>query len=50
MLTPVSNMRGNDLTCADFNNDGKLDLVVATQTGIAVLFGNGDGTFQPSSS
>lgn len=30
----------------DFNRDGKLDLVLATATGISVLPGNGDGTFQ----
>jgi hypothetical protein len=32
---------------ADFNHDGKLDLVVdLNSTGIAVMLGNGDGTFQ----
>src|SRR4029077_1762672 len=34
----------------DFNGDGKLDLVVggvvATNSNISVLLGNGDGTFQ----
>ncbi len=38
----------------DFNNDGKPDLVVANYAGgggpsnVAVLFGNGDGTFMPA--
>ena len=34
---------------ADLNGDGKLDLVINIydQAEIAVLFGNGDGTFQP---
>ena len=36
---------------ADLNNDQKLDLVVADQTGtVASLLGNGDGTFTPASS
>ena len=30
----------------DFNGDGKLDLAVANGSGIAIFFGNGDGTFQ----
>ena len=32
---------------ADFNRDGKLDLVVAIVNAVGVLLGNGDGTFQP---
>jgi hypothetical protein len=36
---------------ADLNNDQKLDLVVADQSGtVASLLGNGDGTFTPVSS
>jgi len=31
---------------ADYNGDGKLDLLCFSQTSIAVLPGNGDGTFQ----
>lgn len=32
----------------DFNGDGKLDVAVAANIGIAVSFGNGDGTFTQS--
>ena len=37
------------LAVADFNGDGMLDLAVAlgNQGAIAILLGNGDGTFQP---
>ena len=35
---------------ADFNHDGKLDLVVTTcdvANQVSIMLGNGDGTFQP---
>jgi FG-GAP-like repeat len=34
------------IAVADFNQDGKLDAVVLN-VGFSILFGNGDGTFQP---
>src|SRR5438046_5526949 len=35
----------SDVATADFNNDGKLDLLLPTATGLQVLPGNGNGTF-----
>jgi FG-GAP-like repeat/Domain of unknown function (DUF4214) len=48
----------SSLVAADFNHDGKLDLaatniyapMLATGNDVSVLFGNGDGTFQPAMS
>lgn len=34
------------LVAADFNQDGKLDVIVATSQSLDVFLGNGDGTFQ----
>jgi uncharacterized protein (TIGR03437 family) len=34
------------VVAGDFNNDGKLDLAVASSGSISILLGNGDGTFQ----
>ncbi len=34
------------MAVTDFNNDGIQDIVIATMTGVAVLMGNGDGTFR----
>lgn len=38
------------IATADFNNDGKLDLVVTSygSNSVSILLGRGDGTFQPS--
>ncbi len=39
----------SSLLIGDFNGDGKLDLAAATGNGIAILLGDGNGTFQPFS-
>ena len=53
--TAVPYKAGRDawnVTTADFNNDGKLDLVITDTTyhHVNILLGNGDGTFQPPTS
>src|SRR5205807_740219 len=49
--TPFSAVVGNDsysslLAAADVNGDGRMDLVSSAPSGVEVLLGNGDGTFQ----
>jgi hypothetical protein len=44
--TPSAIPNPESLGSADFNGDGKLDLLIAGSSGSFVSFGNGDGTFQ----
>ncbi len=37
-------------TLADFNKDGKMDMAIATNSGVSVFLGNGNGTFQSPTS
>jgi uncharacterized protein (DUF2141 family) len=39
----------HNVLVGDFNGDGKLDLAAATDNGIAILLGNGNGSLQPFS-
>jgi hypothetical protein len=47
---PVANGFSSELTAADFNNDGILDLAVTGNDEVEILLGNGDGTFRSVSS
>lgn len=42
---PTVDNSDNVFSAADFNGDGKLDLLVNDSTGTRILLGNGDGTF-----
>jgi FG-GAP-like repeat/Bacterial Ig-like domain (group 3) len=48
LLYPSGGLTAVSVAIADFNGDGKLDLVVANywSSTVGVLLGNGDGTFQ----
>jgi FG-GAP-like repeat len=43
----ASGWTGNGVAIGDVNGDGHPDLVLAGRSGVAVLLGRGDGTFQP---
>jgi hypothetical protein len=47
--SPFQAQEGFGVTVADFNGDGKPDLAVAANVRVAVLLGNGDGTFRAAS-
>ncbi|HEV2402509.1 MAG TPA: FG-GAP-like repeat-containing protein [Candidatus Sulfotelmatobacter sp.] len=47
--SPIAALEALGVTVADFNADGKADLAVAENARVAVLLGNGDGTFTPAS-
>src|SRR5579864_3572947 len=45
---PVNSSSSSAVVWGDFNGDGKADLVIPFVDGLDILFGNGDGTFQPA--
>ena len=47
--SPIQAQEGVGVTVADFNGDRKPDLAVAENVRVAVLLGNGDGTFAAAS-
>ncbi len=47
--SPLSAYEPFGMTVSDFNGDGKPDLAVPTNVRVAVLLGNGDGTFAAAS-
>jgi hypothetical protein len=52
IVTPTNGSFGGGIALADFNHDGKLDVVTSNENSlgrIPVLLGNGDGTFQETS-
>lgn len=46
--TYVTGSQGSSVAVGDVNNDGKLDLAVASGSGTSIFLGNGDGTFNTS--
>jgi len=47
---PISSLLGTlSVSSADFNQDGKPDLAISSQANVAILLGNGDGTFTVAS-
>ncbi len=52
VLVPVVNngfpVGTNVVAAGDFNGDGKWDLAAASNTGLFILIGNGNGSFQPA--